>query len=475
MEDWTEKYRPTTLHDLIGNKKAIKQLKNWAIQWKQGKPKKKAVILDGKAGIGKTSAAYALAHDFHWIPLELNTSDARNEQCIKAVATAGATHQTFNDQGQYVTTSSGGRKLIILDEADNLYERISGAQVGSQLSDKGGKKAIIDTIKITQQPIILIVNDYYNLTKGSGAALKKLALHLRWYPPFPSHIQQLLHSICQKEQIKTNTSVLQTISIQCQGDIRSAVRDLQSICVNKTEISNDDIMVLGNRDRNMIIFDVLKTVFTTQQFDQIKYQIRNLDIDPRTFLFWVSENIPTSYQDHYDMSHAFDMISKGDIFLGRTFNRQHYRFWAYALDLTSLGVSAAKTHRVRPSKYRFPSWLKKRKRQKKTISSNQLPSELLSSYLHCSNKKTLDMIQSYYSGLIQNDPMLFESLLSLVHLKNKQPTSAFGLNHTSEKKEKNQKKEKKSSEKSTNDIRKEKKEDVSEENESKNQSLLFDF
>jgi len=168
MNDWTEKYRPKTLDEVVGNERALNALRQWANSWKTGKPKKRAVILAGKPGIGKTSSALALANEYGWTPIELNTSDARNAVKIKKVATSGAVNETFTDDGRFISSQTGGRKLIILDEADNLYEKTTGSNQGSEdLSDRGGKKAIIDTIKITNQPIILIVNDYYKLIRGA--------------------------------------------------------------------------------------------------------------------------------------------------------------------------------------------------------------------------------------------------------------------------------------------------------------------
>ena len=93
--------------------------------------------------------------------IELNTSDARNANRIRNVATSGAVNETFDDMGRYIQSVKGRYKLILLDEADNLYEKIEGrSKNNDDLSDKGGKRTIIETIKITRQPIILIVNNY---------------------------------------------------------------------------------------------------------------------------------------------------------------------------------------------------------------------------------------------------------------------------------------------------------------------------
>ena len=182
MEDWTEKYRPKNLDNIIGNDKAINTLRIWANDWKEDKKhRKKAVILSGKPGTGKTSSALALANDFDWIAIELNASDVRNAEKIKKIATCGALNETFDDSGRFISSNTGGRKLIVLDEADNLYERAEKTENGSDFSDKGGKKAIIDTIKITNQPIILIVNDYYSLIKGSGSVLKNICNVIQFY------------------------------------------------------------------------------------------------------------------------------------------------------------------------------------------------------------------------------------------------------------------------------------------------------
>ena len=196
MGDWTEKYRPKSLDEVVGNERAIVDLRDWASSWDNGIPKKRAVILAGKPGTGKTSSAIALANDFGWTVIELNTSDARNAEKIRHVATFGSINETFTDEGRFISSHVGGRKLIILDEADNLYESSTSSKINeNDFSDKGGKKAIIDTIKQTKQPIILIVNDYYNLIKGKGEVLKQMCKLIRFYNPYSSFVFNLLKKI----------------------------------------------------------------------------------------------------------------------------------------------------------------------------------------------------------------------------------------------------------------------------------------
>ena len=88
-EDWTELYRPSGLNEVVGNPKAVQDLTNWAQSWEGGKPAKKAAV-DRHPGTGKTSAALALAADFHWDVVEMNASDQRNADAIKAIALRGA-------------------------------------------------------------------------------------------------------------------------------------------------------------------------------------------------------------------------------------------------------------------------------------------------------------------------------------------------------------------------------------------------
>lgn len=405
MIDWTEKYRPGNLDEIVGNEHAIIELRKWADSWVKGIPKKRALILSGKPGIGKTSAVIALAKDFKWTLLELNTSDARNALKIKNVATYGAINETFDDQGRFISSRTGGRKLIMLDEADNLYEKIgsSNDNIGDDLSDKGGKKAIIDTIKITKQPIILIVNNYYDLIKGSGEELTNLCKLIKFYNPYPSSVLNLLKKICIKEGISVNQKLLETIAERCKGDIRSAVNDLQSICLDKKQVDIQSLNVIGYRDREKDIFNALREIFKTKNIQNIKESTSHLDLDPETVLLWINENLPLEYKDFKDLTKGYEALSKADIFLGRISRRQNYGLWSYAYDMMSGGVATAKTRNYPNEKYNFPVWLREKKSSKNTTNVRNSIVEKISGSCHNSEKKSIDFLLNYFIYMIRND------------------------------------------------------------------------
>ena len=436
MQDWTEKYRPKTLDDVIGNERAINELRRWADSWKAGTPKKRAVILAGKPGTGKTSSALALANEYGWTPIEMNTSDARNAAKIKKIATSGAINETFTDDGRFISSHHGGRKIIILDEADNLYEKTTGSnQEYDDLSDRGGKKAIIDTIKITNQPIILIVNDYYSLIRGIGEVLKNSCHLIRFYDPYPASIMRLLKRICISEGISVDQRVLHNIADRCKGDIRSAVNDLQSISLGKKQIDATALNALGYRDREKDIFALLREIFKTRNIQSIRENASRLSLEPGLLLLWIAENIPREYLDLDDMLKAYEHVSKADVFLGRTYRRQHFGLWSYASDLMNGGVAISKTRSYPNTNYNFPTWLREKKTDRIEENAKDSLFKKVSKLSHCSNKKTREMIYPFFKNMFCNNTLFAIKMKNKLDISEAELKYLLGKTHSHKLKE----------------------------------------
>lgn len=402
--DWTEKYRPRGLKEVVGNPKAVKELKQWAESWEAGNPEKRAVILSGGPGTGKTSSALALARDMGWGVIELNASDARNAEAIRKVATMGALNETFTDDGEFISVRDGGRKLIILDEADNLYERVSNEDGEVDVGDRGGKRAIIDTIEKTAQPIVLIVNDYYELTRDAGAKLANLCQTVKFGKVNKVAARYRLSVIAKTEGVRVSPEALDMIIERSEGDLRSAINDLQSLAQNREAITPKDTSSLGYRDTKKNIFEAVRTIFKTSHAQKATQTVYGLDETPDFVLLWLDENLPVEYKNPDDLVRGYDALSRADVFLGRVSRRQHYGLWGYANDMMTAGIATAKRKRYGGfTPYKFPSWLKKMSRSRQTRYLQRSISGKVGGICHTSSSTAWESMVPTFKFLFSND------------------------------------------------------------------------
>jgi replication factor C large subunit len=198
--------------------------------------------------------------------------------------------------------------------------------------------------------------------------------------------------------------VLKTIADRSKGDVRSAVNDLQSLCLNRKQIGIEDVDVLGYRDRETLIFDALREVFKTKNLQNSRECIRNIDVQPEMFLLWISENLPREYLDIDDLIRGYDAVSKSDVFFGRVNKGRAYELWSYACDLMSGGVSVAKTHSYGNTRYAFPTWIKEMKSNQTARVLRDSVVKKLSRLNHTSDEKTRDMILPHFQSVFRNTP-----------------------------------------------------------------------
>ncbi|HEY3273530.1 MAG TPA: replication factor C large subunit [Methanocella sp.] len=335
--DWTEKYRPVSLSDVLGNDAAVKALRQWAATFGTGK---RAVILYGSPGTGKTSAALALAHDTGWDYIEMNASDQRNKNVVQQIAGTAAKAGTFE--------GTAGRRLIILDEADNL----SGNQ------DRGGESAILNVIRTTDQPIILIANDLYALSKP----LRDATLTIPFRSILSTSIAKVLRRVCTEEHLKCDPEALMKIA-ERTNDLRSAINDLQAAAQGSESVTLADVAT-GERDVPETIFKVLGLIFRGKDMREALNATYAIDENPEDLIGWVDENLPREYTDD-DLERGFEVLSRADIYLGRVRRRMNYSMWRYAGFMEVCGVQRARRRRYGGyTKYNPPTYWQKLGRTK---------------------------------------------------------------------------------------------------------------
>ncbi len=409
MTAWTEKYRPKTLDDVVGNPTAVADLRKWADGWTRGRPDKKAVILQGDPGIGKTSAALALANDMGWALIEMNASDSRNADAIERVATRGSVLQTFSPTGEFLRAEQGGRKLIILDEADNVFGR----------EDKGGIAAIVSLIQNTRQPVILIANDYYALTRRSSS-LKRLCRTIKFQPVNRAAMKSLLRGICGREGLDFEDEVLDFIVERSQGDLRSALNDLESIAIGKRALHGPATTSLGYRDRERTIFAALEEIFRSGDAKRARDSVQNLDESPEDLVLWVDHNLPYEFTTPGDRGRGFDTLSRADVYLGRVRRRQDYGLWSFAREMMSMGVATARHDRARGGQLGFPQYLLLMSRSRGLRGARNSLARKLGAYLHTSRAVALNDLLPPFHALFVGDEELRVQMTAQLGLDEKE-------------------------------------------------------
>ncbi|MCL1811449.1 MAG: replication factor C large subunit [Methanomassiliicoccaceae archaeon] len=406
-EDWTEKYRPKKLSDVIGNPGAVRELSEWAESWAKGIPKKRAVVLIGSPGIGKTSSAAALAKDMEWDIVEMNASDQRTESAIRGVALRGSYFNSLGTEEEYKGSKEGRKKLIVLDEADNLFGN----------ADRGALPAINDLIKTTKQPVILIVNDFYALSKKSST-VKTDTIQITFRKPVARSIAGALKRIAASEGVAADEAALMKIAENSNGDMRAAVRDLEALSQGKTGIDISSLESLQERIVRKDMYAVLERMFRKGDPIGARYALSDADVDPETAILWIDENLPYEYREPGDLVRGYEKLSRADIFLGWVSRRQYYGMWSYAGDMMTSGVSVARMS-GKPSydRFRFPMYLSKMSR---TRSMRSLKSSLcykVACYLHTSTKRVGQDILGPLREMALNDPGIRVMLVEKVGLE----------------------------------------------------------
>lgn len=371
----------------------MKTLKEWADSWDSGLPQKRAVVLIGTPGIGKTSAALALASDMGWGVVEMNASDQRTGGAIEDIALRGAMFNTFSNTGDYLRSSEGGRKLIILDEADNLFGR----------QDRGAIPAIVKLITETKQPVILIVNDFYELSRKSST-IKNRTLQIEFRRPQVNTVIKALANIAKTEGVEIKPEALRSVAENASGDMRAAISDLQSVAQGRAKVTGDVSKMLSERDGRSSMFDFVHAVFRRNDPDNARAVLRETDSDPGTALLWVDENLPYEYTDKGDLVRGYERVSRADIYLGRVHRRQHFRFWAYANDMLSFGVASAKrSNSTGGGRLRFPQYLTKMSRSRSVRNMKKEIAMKLAVHLHTSTRRIELDVLPYLKIIAKND------------------------------------------------------------------------
>ena len=214
LELWINKYKPTDLNQIIGNKTQINSFNEWlqnlSINKSQG------IIVSGNQGLGKTLTMTLLLENLGYIVRIINPNEIKDHRI----------YDDFNDYYNFTNSiyskiqfNQKGKKIaLIFDETENITLTSEKKYVMDIYKENNKKKSF---------PLIFISNNRHSKLLND---LKKGCNEIIFLNPSNNEIKTLINHICLKENIEfENQLLIDKLIIFSQNDIRRLINLLQEL------------------------------------------------------------------------------------------------------------------------------------------------------------------------------------------------------------------------------------------------------
>jgi replication factor C small subunit len=214
MEIWTEKYRPRTINDIVGQKNITDKLSMFL---EQGNITH--MMFSGPPGCGKTTAAMAIGYELfgnnlHANFLELNASDERGIDIVRNKIKNFAK----------IRPISANYKIVCLDEADSLT---SDAQHALRRTME----------KYASSTRFILICNYSNRIIDP---IQSRCAIFRFKTLTLDDMRQQLAKVIVGEELDVEANAITSILTLSDGDMRRAINILQS-CASEKKISEETV------------------------------------------------------------------------------------------------------------------------------------------------------------------------------------------------------------------------------------------
>ena len=213
---WTEKYRPSSFDEIIGQEKVVERLRSFVKQ--KNIPH---LLLSGPAGTGKTTLSLVIAKELYgkdWRQnfLELNASDARGIDIIRGEVKSFARTKAIGTDLP---------KIIYLDECDALT--------------KEAQQALRRTMELYTSTARFILS--CNLSSKIIDPIQSRCAVFRFKPLEKKDVENVIKNIAKDEKLVIDDRTIDLIFEMSEGDIRRVINILQSCASIDKKISESTV------------------------------------------------------------------------------------------------------------------------------------------------------------------------------------------------------------------------------------------
>lgn len=260
---WTEKYRPKTIQECI----LSKSLKDTLLSVVNNK-KIQNFIFSGSAGVGKTTAARALASELQLDCLFLNASENGNIDTLRTTIRSFASTVSLN----------GKEKLVILDEADYLNAQSTQPALRGFIEEFSSNCKFILTCNYKNR----IIEPLH-----SRCCVLDFNIPKKEKPELAKQIFDRVENILKLEKVNYNKNALIEIVKNNFPDFRKTVNELQKL--SSFNLIDESVV---NTTKNDNEFEELFTFMKAKNFTEVrKWVATNTDIEVEHIFRKIYDNL----------------------------------------------------------------------------------------------------------------------------------------------------------------------------------------
>ncbi len=247
---WTEKYRPKTLEDIIGQRLIVERLKSFV---KRGNFPN--MIFAGTPGIGKTACAIAMAKDLYGDDIgsafkELNASDERGIDVIRGAV---------KEFAKTIAMAKVPVKIVFLDESDALTA--------------DAQHALRRTMEIFSSETRFILSANY--ASKIIEPIQSRCVVFRFRPLTEAEMRVYIKRIVEKEGLDIDDKAIEALIYVGDGDLRRLTNVLQSASMQHKKINESSIYDIASRARPKEIIAMLRYAISAD-FINARNELDNL-------------------------------------------------------------------------------------------------------------------------------------------------------------------------------------------------------
>jgi replication factor C subunit 1 len=238
---WINKYKPTSLNNIIGNADQINNFKEWINNLHN--LKSKGIIISGNQGLGKTLTIKLILNELKYIPRIINPNEIKDHRIF----------DDFNDYYNFVNSvyskinfnDNKNKKIaLIFDETENIT-----------LTSE--KKYIMDIYKNNNKlksfPLIFISNNQHSKLLND---LKKGCKEILFVNPSNEELKILINNISNCEKIRwENDKLMDKLIAFSQNDIRRLINLFQELSFHLSNgiVTNSNLeeFIEKSREKNI--------------------------------------------------------------------------------------------------------------------------------------------------------------------------------------------------------------------------------